>query len=112
MRWANGLRFARAAAIPREVLEQYLPKRLRRTRKPRRSDRERVETGRVSLAKLPGNVRWLTRDETAAALHCSIRQVQRMDEDKKLRRGPQYGREVTYDSRDVDRLASAQGKER
>lgn len=100
------------AVIPREVLEQYLPSGFRRGRQPRRSDRERVEAARASLAKLPGNVKTLNRAEAATRLRCSIRQVQRLERKGKLRRGPQYGREVTYDSRDVRRLASAQGKER
>ena len=78
----------------------------------RRTDRARVEAGRVSLAKLPGTVGRLTRAEVAAELGCSIRRVQRLEATGRLRACPRIGREVTYLSRDVRNLDLASGKGR
>ena len=70
----------------------------------RRNDRERVEAGRVAVAKLPGTAVRITRAEAAGLLCCSIRQLQRFEQRGKLARCPQFGREVSYLSRDVRAL--------
>lgn len=86
-----------------EILGEKLPKRGTR----RRTDRERVEAGRASLAKLPGTVGKFTRAEAAAELGCSIRQVRRLEDKGRLRPCSRFGREVTYLARDVRELRMA-----
>jgi hypothetical protein len=83
-----------------------------KARASRRTDRQRVEAGRESLAKLPGTVGKLTRAEAAAELGCSIRHVQRLQKGGRLRPCEQHGREVAYWTRDVRSLDLAPGKGR
>jgi hypothetical protein len=107
-----GARHGPSLHVPEWMSEERFPDGAAREGRRRRSDRTRVEAGRVNLAKFPGTVERVTRAEAASMLGCSIRQVQRLERERKLDRCPQHGREVTYVTRDVRQLASALGKGR
>jgi len=53
----------------------------------------------------------VTRKEAVAFLRTSYRTLQRMEDDKRLRRCPHPSAEVLYKARDVLKLASALGRE-
>jgi len=53
----------------------------------------------------------LTRDEAAAFIGCSTKKLQRMEARGQIRRCPALDGLVRYAARDVERLASAPGKE-
>ena len=107
--WGHG--YSRPLLIPEDKLRKMFPDLFGRRRKGRLTDRERREAARIALATVPGNVSHYTRAEAAVILGCSIRQLPRMEKKGKLPRRRQHGEEVTYEARDVLRLASALRKE-
>lgn len=85
-----------------EQVEQELAKRAAAV--PAQTLREQA----AELVRAGGN---LTRQQTAAYLGISIRQLSRVEGAGRLRRCRQMGRAVMYAARDVLRIASASGKE-
>lgn len=107
----GGHGYSRPLLIPEDKLKKMFPDLFRKERKGRLTDRQRREDARIALASMPGNVSHYTRPEAAVILACSIRTVQRYEDEGKLVPRRQHGDEVTYEARDVRRLAPALRKE-
>lgn len=69
---------------------------------------QRLRKEAADLVRAGGN---LTRQQAAAYLGISTKQLWRYVKANKIARCPQLGRAVMFSSRDVLRFASAQGKE-